>query len=320
MKLFLATSCDFPREKGPIPVWENMAAQDKTRKHFLVPNAEEADCILFPDLHLHLDFELRGLRKHALWKRHAEKILVYDERDKPTLPLRGLFVSMEKTRFDPQTQRACAYYSNRPAFEPTHEREPDLLFSFVGSPSHPIRERLFELKHPRAHIERLSHSQFWDENAAREQRENFATLMARAKFSLCPRGHGTSSIRLFETLGAGRVPVVISDDWTPLPEIVEADCAIFVAQSDIGKLPEILEEAEPRFETMARNAKQVFANHYASDVHFHRMAEKCESLLGISTAFKPEFPREYYELKWEHWRFQARCKAGRVKRKLLRSN
>ena len=32
--------------------------------------------------------------------------------------------------------------------------------------------------------------------------------MFRSKFFLCPRGTGTSSIRLYETLSAGRVPVI----------------------------------------------------------------------------------------------------------------
>src|SRR2546423_4170060 len=34
-----------------------------------------------------------------------------------------------------------------------------------------------------------------------------------SKFILCSRGVGTSSVRLFDTMRMGRVPVILSDQW-----------------------------------------------------------------------------------------------------------
>ena len=45
------------------------------------------------------------------------------------------------------------------------------------------------------------------------RRERFRSVMGRSRFVLCPRGKGTSSIRLYEALAYGCVPVIISDDW-----------------------------------------------------------------------------------------------------------
>ncbi len=45
--------------------------------------------------------------------------------------------------------------------------------------------------------------------------EEFKTSLTRSVFSLCPAGTGPNSIRLWESLGAGSVPVIIADTWAP---------------------------------------------------------------------------------------------------------
>jgi hypothetical protein len=319
MKVHLAMSSGFSVESGPIPVWREMEKADKIKEHRIVDDPAEADIILFPDLHLHRDFELRGLRKHFLWKEYAHKILVYDERDIPTLTMKGLFVSLPKRNLDIKKHRACAYYTIKAPEAEILAQKPDLLFGFVGSNSHPIREQVFKLNHPRAIVEEAKNFVFFDSSVQGGQRQKFADIMSRAKFSLCPRGHGASSIRLFETMASGRVPVIISDDWTPLEEIANANCAIIVPEKDIAQIPQLLEAAEPDFENMSRSAKEVFDKFFSREVHFHNLIEKCVSLVTENST-EPEtlFPVEYYQLKFSFWRNELRIKGGGVKRKLMR--
>ena len=88
------------------------------------------------------------------------------------------------------------------------------------------------------------------------RRRRFAETMFRSKFVLCPRGHGTSSIRLFETLAAGRVPVVISDDWVAPKGPTWDACSVRWSQ-DAGteSLLAYLEELEPRAAEMGAAAR-----------------------------------------------------------------
>ena len=51
---------------------------------------------------------------------------------------------------------------------------------------------------------------------------DYNRMMASSVFSLCPSGAGPNTLRLWESLGAGTIPVVLSDDYEP-PEILGHD-------------------------------------------------------------------------------------------------
>ena len=59
-----------------------------------------------------------------------------------------------------------------------------------------------------------------------------------SKFVLCPRGFGLSSVRFFETLAFGRIPVLISDDTKlPLEEKIDYDKFIIrVEENDLESI------------------------------------------------------------------------------------
>lgn len=43
----------------------------------------------------------------------------------------------------------------------------------------------------------------------------FREVLRHSRFALCPSGTGPNSIRLWEALGAGTIPVILSDTWEP---------------------------------------------------------------------------------------------------------
>jgi hypothetical protein len=63
--------------------------------------------------------------------------------------------------------------------------------------------------------------------AGQEQKEEeFRDLLARSVFSLCPSGSGPNSIRLWESLASGAIPVVISDGYLPPGDLREWNEAV----------------------------------------------------------------------------------------------
>ena len=52
---------------------------------------------------------------------------------------------------------------------------------------------------------------------------------------LCPRGQGTSSIRLFEAMRMGIAPVIISDKWIGPKGPEWESFAVFVKEKDISR-------------------------------------------------------------------------------------
>lgn len=74
-------------------------------------------------------------------------------------------------------------------------------------------------------------------------------VLSDSVFSLCPEGAGPNTLRLWESLAVGAIPVVLAEGWLPpgLPgsENVLAGCCLFVQKQSIATLFESL-EAIPR--------------------------------------------------------------------------
>jgi hypothetical protein len=254
------------------------ATVDRFRVHGLVPDPEQADAVLFVENGQRDDEAYLRLRRHPWVERFGDRAYMYNEFDFPYFVLPGLYASMPKRSFDSTSQVAFGYLFRPNEFVSAIASEgtkPDLLFSFAGARNHRVRHRVLALRHPRAHVEDTHAFSIWkpvDAGEALRRKAAFAATMARSKFVLCPRGAGTSSFRIFETMEAGRVPVVIGDQWVE-PLGPEWRFAIRVRESDVGRIPEILESVEGEAEERGRAARHAWLEWYAPDVIFHRVAE-----------------------------------------------
>ena len=75
---------------------------------------------------------------------------------------------------------------------------------------------------------------------ADEQRTiEYNRVLSDSIFSLCPEGAGPNTLRVWESLAVGAIPVIIAEEWVP-PSIkghqLLEDCAIFCKYQDIDKL------------------------------------------------------------------------------------
>ncbi len=144
---------------------------------------------------------------------------MYNEHDVPWTVLPGLYCSMPRSTFSRTRHRACAYLT-----EPNQwirrkmDADTNLLFSFMGGQSDPIRKQLIELRHKRGYLLDTSHlHQQW---GCRTGACRLRDTITRSKFVLCPRGRGPASYRRFRNAEGRRVPVIISEDWVaPRPRL-----------------------------------------------------------------------------------------------------
>jgi hypothetical protein len=257
---------------------ERLAGLDRFGEHEVTGDPEDADLILFTQCHV-VDWRLKAIRQHPLARRYWKKVMVYDERDRPWWSFPGVYVSAPAQAFDRTSQRAWSYI--RTPDVPRPSADPDLLFSFLGSDSDPCRKPLFGLSHPDGLVEEVRDFMFWDESSpgfAGKRAKYHETLM-RSRFVLCPRGRGTSTFRLYETLAAGRVPVIISDDWVPPSG---PDWGAFSLRWPEGRtegLFALLEERDRDWSAMSTAACDAYASFFAADVSFHRVLDLLRDLL-----------------------------------------
>lgn len=104
--------------------------------------------------------------------------------------------------------------------------------SFQGSMTHPLRQALHDKFHKVYH--------FFSNN------DNWKQIIESSNFSFCPRGYGTTSFRLFETLQLGTVPIYIWEDeaWLPYNDIIDWNTfALIVESNELAGLPRRIEMA-----------------------------------------------------------------------------
>jgi len=263
------------------------ARNDIFQTHTLVEAPEQADIILFVGSK-YLDH--RDVRAHPLLRRYRSKCFLFHTGTYiiPFLP--GVYVNIPK-RWYARHRTVTGFYPKVFALD-TVPFVPswatcDYLYSFVGSTrTHPVRPRLMALRHPRACLEDTS-APFTPAKTRQplfmvpytdEDRRHYNDIVIRSKFVLCPRGYGCSSWRLFETMKAGRVPVIISDQWVPPPGPAWDHFSIHVPQKHVAQIPAILERYEPQAADMGLLARTAWEDWFAGETCFHRTVEWCLQL------------------------------------------
>jgi hypothetical protein len=103
----------------------------------------------------------------------------------------------------------------------------------------------------------------------------YAELTKATKFVLCPRGVSASSVRLFETMRMGRVPVILSDGWIPPVGPRWDEFSLRVPERDFTQLPALLERFEPEAVTMGGLARKEWERWFSEEVVFHQLVELC---------------------------------------------
>jgi Exostosin family len=272
----------------------------------ITDQAEEADLILFVDSYT--DTRYRFIRHHPLTARQPHKCFLYSQSDNPIHVLPGVYSNLFRRHHRPGWSDSFCYvdtYKSNPYLAKARElcSERLLLFSFLGRNSHPVRQKLFACRFDRADviIEQTARYNHWalDERAEQFQRR-YAEVSASSKFIVCPRGTGVSSIRLFEAMELGCVPVIVSDDWVPPSGPRWEDFSIRVPERNLHQLEAIIVERETDWEAMATLARQEW---------FHWFQEK---------NFLRQIVHRMLTLRASDRKLRRRCKASAWRRLQLR--
>jgi hypothetical protein len=263
----------------PEPLRSFLALAAFSNRHQLSEEVDEADVILFVEnSRYHEDAYFSQLKNHPLVRRYRGRCFMYNEHDRPWCVLPGVYCSMPKRRFNHRRQRATRYIRLLNPVDPCPTDQPDILFSFVGNSRIPLRRKILQLRSTRAILEDTSAFNAFLAKDGAGQRARYAEVLRRTKFVLCPRGAGTSSIRLFETLRAGRVPIIVADQWVAPEGPDWLSCSLRVRESHIARIEQIAADAEPRWHEMAANARRVWNEWFADEILFDRIGDAIEDL------------------------------------------
>jgi len=318
--------------RGAFRKLRESADVDTFGKHSLTDDPSAADLILFAELYgAGPYFQL--VRRHPFVKKFREKCFVFCSNDFVIPFLPGVYASIDK-RWSSARTRSGFYLavSENEFVDFTAPRE-DLtyLYSFLGTvDTAPVRRKLATLSHPRSFFQDTSAdyrevlSGKMGETEMKQYWQRYGDILKCSKFILCPRGMGTSSVRLFDTMRMGRVPVILSDQWVEPQGPRWENFSLRVPEADVADIPALLEKREEAAVEMGLLARAEWEEWFSERVCFHRVVEWCldiKSRRRIPETWARFFPYVQY-LRPFHFRHLLRTKYHawqQTKRRLARN-
>ncbi|MEP7014315.1 MAG: exostosin family protein [Verrucomicrobiota bacterium] len=283
--LSTADKCDDGSDynRGAFLKLQQSASIDIFHDHQLTDDPESADLILFAELYGAGDY-FDSVKQHPLVKKFREKCFLFCSNDFVIPLLPGIYASIER-RWSSARTRSGFYLG---VFEnefvefapPTNDLK--YLYSFIGNcDTAPIRRKLGRLVHPRSLYVDTSaeYPDFLYNKLTADQKRaysfRYTEICKASKFILCPRGFGASSVRLFDAMRMGRVPVILSDQWVPPAGPKWEKFSLRLPEREFTSVPELLERHEPSFIEMAKLARAQWEEWFSEGVCFHRVVEWC---------------------------------------------
>jgi len=243
-------------------------------RHKLTDDPERADVILFVGSRCRYHWDVIT---SDLYNIYRPKCLIYDEQDNPIMRLPGLYATINRRHWNVPIYQPGFYLrvanNTRIDWEPSYETC-DFLFSFIGKVQNApaVRGAIMNIRHDRAKLEDRDSGQS-------DQDMRFIKFLKRSKFVLCPRGKGASTWRLFETMRAGRIPVVASDSWLPPKGPDWSSFCIRVPENKISSIPALLESKEQHAEAMGERARKSWEQHFSMDSYFDWLGDRCVEII-----------------------------------------
>lgn len=126
-------------------------------------------------------------------------------------------------------------------------------------------------------------------DTAEKLHRDFVNNILESDYSLDVRGDANNSIRLFEILSLGRIPIIIDTERNfPFSDKIDYESfALIVDFKDIKKLPEKIAEfhkniSQERFEQMQRNAREVYLNYFRIDALTQQIMDKLRAQVSFA--------------------------------------
>lgn len=155
----------------------------------------------------------------------------------------------------------------------------DIFCSFVGSITHDIRNRIYHHYHSDIDFKFIGKN--WTPTVSNNDLDTFINLTSRSKFTLCPRGYGAQSFRLYEVLQLDSVPVIVYDkEWFPFKNKIDWNSfSVLIHESEIANLKEKLSSiTEREYTNMIEEGKKIYSEYFTMEGMSKHILETLQTL------------------------------------------
>jgi hypothetical protein len=196
------------------------------------------------------------------------------------------------------------------------------LLSFVGQTNHEImisdiRTKICDLFNEKPNCLIKSNSEWFFQKNVYETKDNliykdfkyedfnYKEILRNSKFSLCPSGTGPNTIRIWESLSFGAIPVLLSDDLK-LPVLIDVnydEFIIFWKESNIDMLYDyLINISDDTINSMSNKCIEIYNKYFSPEkmnnvIKFVIVTVLSIQLASISVGFVGLF---YRDLRYVH--------------------
>jgi hypothetical protein len=247
--------------------------------HSIANSPSDADCILFVGSNCKFHFDVV---ESELYRKFPSKCLIFDFQDNTIPRMAGIYMQIPSFLRVPIYESGfyVRVFDNLMLADEVPFSECVYLFSFVGREANcpNVRRRILNLKHTRAHLDDA-----WTRQSDHDKR--YAAILQKSKFVICPRGYGPSTWRVFETMRAGRVPVIVSDEWVAPGGLDWSRFSFRISESEVAGIPALLEASEGLSEGMGAAAKKAWQENFSVEKSFGWIAERCGKIQSVRSTY-----------------------------------
>jgi hypothetical protein len=233
----------------------------------------EAKYLLFVDS---ADHFLGDVLRSATYAANRERSFVFNHNDDAFPAIPGIYPDFSAPVRRPGLQLGGFYlrcFENALLIGRSESWSPRFLFSFVGNVRNApvLRQEILGLD--------SSDSLLLDRSSGlRDDDARYVEILRDSQFVICPKGIGPTSWRIYETMMASRVPVVVSDGWVPAREIDWSSFSLRVAEGEVELIPALCRENAGRAREMGRRARDQWEEHCSKENAFGWVGRRLQEL------------------------------------------
>jgi hypothetical protein len=151
----------------------------------------------------------------------------------------------------------------------------NIKISFVGSLTHPIREFIYnEFKNDNDFVFNVKQ---WELENQKTDIDRFMDTLSRSYFSLCPRGYGATSFRMYESLQMDSIPIYIFDEpWLPWQDEIDwSKFSILIQKNNIKDIKNLINNCD--YDKMIEYKNFIYNDYFTYDGVYSKILKKISS-------------------------------------------
>ena len=243
------------------------------------------------------------------FQKWSHKCVIIGEHDRPSYFLPGCYASNQRGLLSKGRIQTMSYIVSQrtvpnPFIKDITDVEPRrYLYSFKGGSTSWARKKLFKLglKGDDILVEEANQYLHWNYEESYETKKQalqkeYADTLQQSYFFLCPRGAGVSSIRLFEVMQAGRVPVIIADEWVPIEGLPWDEFSITIRESSLAEMDSIIRAKKDVAVVFGKKAREVWLQYCAPGAEGFMLAKSLRSVQANRNEAREKLIRSVFPL------------------------